>query len=88
MKDPKGRLARWSVQFQQYDFTLEHRKGRLNVGADALSRAVPEVASFDVKLIGEWRVKPFINMLRISGRFKVTNRTGGSWSFVSYGVGS
>jgi hypothetical protein len=33
-----GRLARWSLQLQQYNFTIIHRKGAENVEADALSR--------------------------------------------------
>ena len=38
MKDPTGRLARWSLQLQQYDFDIIHRAGTLNGNADALSR--------------------------------------------------
>lgn len=42
--NPTGRLARWALKLDQYDFTLEHRKGELNVVPDALSRSVPEVS--------------------------------------------
>ena len=42
LKDPVGRLARWAVKMQQFDFELEHRKGSLNVVPDALSRAPKE----------------------------------------------
>ena len=38
IKDPTGRLARWSVRLSQFDFELKHRKGALNVVPDALSR--------------------------------------------------
>lgn len=37
-KDLSGRLARWSLKLQAFDFTIEHEKGSQNVVADALSR--------------------------------------------------
>ena len=37
VKDPTGRLARWSLYLQQYDFDIQHRAGRNNANADALS---------------------------------------------------
>lgn len=43
LKDPSGRLARWSVKLQQYDFDIVHRRGKDNVVPDALSRSVPVV---------------------------------------------
>ena len=33
-----GKLARWSLLLQQYDFTVEHRAGTANTNADCLSR--------------------------------------------------
>ena len=33
-----GKLARWSLLLQEYDFTMEHRKGVENTNADCLSR--------------------------------------------------
>ena len=38
-----GRLARWVMQLQEFDFRIEHRPGRHNQNADALSR-LPVVA--------------------------------------------
>lgn len=43
LKDPTGRLGRWALRLQVYDFTLRHRKGKFMVVADALSRAVESI---------------------------------------------
>lgn len=37
-KHLNGRVLRWSLALQEYDFTVQHIKGRENVGADYLSR--------------------------------------------------
>lgn len=44
IKDPVGRIARWAIRLQQYDFEIVHRKGKDNIVPDALSRAVPITA--------------------------------------------
>lgn len=38
ISSPTGRLARWNVYLQQFDFTIKFRKGKSNLVADALSR--------------------------------------------------
>ncbi|XP_043063215.1 uncharacterized protein LOC122319687 [Drosophila yakuba] len=43
MKDLSGRLARWSLRLQSFDFQIAHRKGSENVVADTLSRCVEEL---------------------------------------------
>lgn len=50
IKDPVGRIARWAVRLQQYDFEIIHRKGKENVVPDALSRSVPVVDTITDKL--------------------------------------
>jgi hypothetical protein len=37
--NPAGRLHRWSLTLQEYEFDIEYRPGSTNVVADALSRA-------------------------------------------------
>lgn len=41
LKDPRGRLVRWAVALQQYDFEIVHRKGKDHLVPDCLSRSVP-----------------------------------------------
>ena len=43
LKDLSGRLARWSLALQGYDFTITHCKGSANVVADTLSRYVEAI---------------------------------------------
>lgn len=38
-KDLTGRLARWSLKLQAFNFSIEHRKGSENIVPDTLSRA-------------------------------------------------
>lgn len=42
IKDVGGRLARWLLFLQQFDFTIEYKKGSANSNADTLSRRPPE----------------------------------------------
>ena len=36
--EPKGRIARWVMQLQEYSFTVRHKPGKLHSNADSLSR--------------------------------------------------
>lgn len=51
LNNPTGRLARWSMRLSQFHIEIEHRKGKLNVIPDALSRikidAIGSVTSND-----------------------------------------
>ena len=50
LKEPTGRLARWALELQQWDFDVVHRKGKLHNLPDFLSRGIEdgiEVAAFE-----------------------------------------
>ena len=38
LKDSHGRLARWALSLQPYDFAIVHRSGKVNANTDGLSR--------------------------------------------------
>ena len=54
-RERNARLTQWSLQLQPYSFTVQHRKGRDNVNADALSQLdlmphfVPEKEGGNIK---------------------------------------
>lgn len=43
LRNLSGRLARWAVRIQQFDFTVKHRHGKDHVVPDTLSRSVPVI---------------------------------------------
>lgn len=51
--DGSSKLARWSLELNEYNITIEHRKGEENVVADALSRAV-DVITTDEEDLDPW----------------------------------
>ena len=64
LKEPCGRLSRWAVRLQQYDFEIIHRKGKEHEAPDALSREPLAYDGESVDLItvieevkDEWYVK-------------------------------
>ena len=53
--EPKGRIARWLMDLQEFDFEVKHRAGRVHNNADALSRLrpTPEPTSYPGSFFGE-----------------------------------
>ena len=41
IKEPRGRLARWLLYLSEFDWSIQHKPGRQNTNADALSRHTP-----------------------------------------------
>lgn len=58
LKTPNGRLARWAVRIQQFQFDIVHRKGKDNIVPDTLSRAVPELMTVDIQgnVVDKWYI--------------------------------
>ncbi len=42
ISEPTERRARWIMELQQYNYTIEYRSGKKNQNADALSRLFTE----------------------------------------------
>ncbi|KAM7314905.1 uncharacterized protein ISCGN_004689 [Ixodes scapularis] len=53
LREPAGRLARWALLLQKYDYVVRYRKGSTNVVADALSRAPVDCANLSARTQAE-----------------------------------
>ena len=47
LKEPEGRLARWILSLQEYQFQIKHRPGKQNGNADTLSRCPVNTTPLD-----------------------------------------
>jgi len=53
LKEPTGRLGRWAVRLQQFDYEIVHKKGKEHQAPDALSRSPLPIESdvVDIELV-------------------------------------
>ena len=61
VKADTGRIARWALALQGYDFTVIHRKGVVNTNADALSRREYEKEEEEPETVVD--TPPYIELL-------------------------
>ncbi|CEP12862.1 hypothetical protein, partial, partial [Parasitella parasitica] len=74
-KMPKGRLARWIMELQEYQpYEIVHKKGVLNVDADALSR-IADVNAQDFR-IQDITLETFQELQKVDPTVKFIRREG------------
>ena len=58
-KQPRGRIARWILTLQSFDFTVKHKPGVSHKNADAISRItnLPEVLALDANIFTQENIK-------------------------------
>lgn len=76
LKDPHGKLARWAVKLQQFDFTLSHRKGKDHVVPDALSRAAIDAIEIHEEEHDAWYGRLLREVERSPGEYPAWRREG------------
>lgn len=69
LENPSGRLARWILKLDQFDFELVHRKGSQNVVPDALSRDVPKIDEIVPVADDVWYIKKCEEVESNPGKF-------------------
>lgn len=82
LKEPQGRLARWALRLQSFDFTIIHRKGKENVVPDLLSRSPPE--ENDTPQVSDLHIPPDIEdrwYLKMIENVKNSSQDYPSWKF-------
>ncbi|XP_031783173.1 uncharacterized protein LOC116416909 [Nasonia vitripennis] len=69
LKEPSGRLARWALEVQQWDFDIIHRRGANHRVPDALSRMLePELAAV-AEISDPWYLRRFKEVEEFPNKF-------------------
>lgn len=69
LKDSHGRLSRWKLTLQQYDFNIVYKPGTKNLNADALSRCYA-ITETDKKVINENKLPIELNDVNYENEVK------------------
>lgn len=69
LKNPSGRLARWSIRLSQFDFNIIHRKGKDMVLPDVLSRIKIESLDIPDKITDSWYLYMLENCQKYPDKF-------------------
>lgn len=73
IKAVSGRLARWIVRLQQFEFSVTHRKGSEHHVPDLLSRSVPKLDLITVddfnNIVDPWYLRMLGNVKNRPGKF-------------------
>ena len=79
--EPKGRIARWIMDLQEFDFSITHKSGRLHTNVDALSRLPRNTNSIynthapsDAANISTITIDPVLNLLDLQRQDPVLSR--------------
>ena len=49
IRKPNGRLIRWSISLQEYDYTVEFKSGKKHTNVDCLSRYPTELSGIETE---------------------------------------
>jgi hypothetical protein len=75
--EAKGRLARWIMDLQEFDFSVIHRAGRIHNNTDALSRLVQTNLSDSTTTTQDEQNPTFVSTIRVklsNGRTAIVHK--------------
>ena len=66
--EPKGRIGRWIMDLQEFQFSVEHRAGKIHQNADALSRLVLQERAYHTSAAISCTVLESVKMISATHR--------------------